>query len=133
MKRLLIILCFPFACFGQSLEEAKEFEKTITAEDLKKHISIFASDEMEGRETGKNGQKLAAEYFTNQYLNYDIPFIDIANGYKQPYDLIERKNEGITISINGKEYNYFNGFYSHKGMRDDTHLFNSLIFSGYGI
>lgn len=133
MKRIIIIICFPFVCFGQSLEEAKEFEKSITAEDLKRHLSVFASDEMEGRETGKNGQKLAAEYFTDQYLNYDIPFIDIANGYKQPYDLIERKNEGITIYINGKEYNYFNGFYSHTGMKDDTLLFNSLVFSGYGI
>lgn len=133
MKKYLVILFFPFACFSQSIEEAKEFEKSITAEDLKKHLSIFASDEMEGRETGKNGQKLAAEYLSKEYQEMEIPVIDIASGYKQQYGLIERKNEGITISINGKEYGYFNGFYSHTGMKDDTLSFNNLVFAGYGI
>jgi hypothetical protein len=133
MKKIILLLFIPFACFGQSLEEAKEFEKTITAEDLKTHLTIFASDEMEGRETGKKGQKLAAEYFTNQYLEMGIPVIDIASGYKQPYELIERKNEGIKMSFKEKELGYFDGFYSHSGMRDDTLFFDNLVFAGYGI
>jgi len=133
MKKVLIFLFLPFACLGQTLEEAKEFEKSITAEDLKKHLTIFASDEMEGRETGKKGQKLAAEYFTNQYMEMGIPVIDIASGYKQPYELIERKNEGIKIKVNEKEFGYFDDFYSHTGMRDDTFFFDNLVFAGYGV
>ena len=34
----------------------------ITASDLKKHLTIIASDEMEGRETGTEGQRKAAAY-----------------------------------------------------------------------
>lgn len=133
MKKLLYILFLPFACFGQTLEEAKEFEKTITSEDLKKHLTIFASDEMEGRETGRKGQKLAAEYLSNQYQEFGIPVIDISSRYKQSYKLIERKNEGIKISINNEGYEYFNGFYSHTGMKDGERSFEELVFAGYGI
>ena len=35
----------------------QEYANTITAGELKKHLDIVASDEMEGRETGSDGQK----------------------------------------------------------------------------
>ena len=38
------------------------FAATITAEELKEHLYIYASDEFEGRETGTQGQKKAAAY-----------------------------------------------------------------------
>jgi hypothetical protein len=36
---------------------ANKYANTITSEDLKKHLSIIASDEYEGRETAMPGQK----------------------------------------------------------------------------
>ncbi len=33
-----------------------EFSKTITAEDLKEHVSFLASDKMEGRQSGSEGE-----------------------------------------------------------------------------
>ena len=41
----------------KDLKKAKKFAKTITADELKEHLYIYASDEFEGRNTGAEGQK----------------------------------------------------------------------------
>jgi len=69
-KLLLILLCLPFIGFGQ---ENKMFSETIIVEDLERHLNILASDSLEGRETGKKGQKMAADYIMNHFKNIGIP------------------------------------------------------------
>ena len=58
---LLGLLCFiVLSCASQKKDSTIEVSKyinTITAEELKKHLYVVASDEMEGRETGSIGQK----------------------------------------------------------------------------
>ena len=54
-------------------QEKIRFSQTITSLDLYKHMSILASDSLEGRETGKKGQKMAAEYIMNHFKNIGIP------------------------------------------------------------
>ena len=51
---------------------AASFANTITADDLKTHLYIMASDEFEGRNTGDTGQKKAAEYLKNFYISKNI-------------------------------------------------------------
>ena len=41
---------------------AYQYAQTIKAEDLSEYLHVLASDEYEGRETGKKGQKMAAKY-----------------------------------------------------------------------
>ena len=54
-------------------ELSKKYAATITTEDLKKHLYIYASDDFEGRKTGEPGQKKAAEYLKNFYVASGIP------------------------------------------------------------
>ena len=71
MKRnFFLVLFFPSILFSQ---ENIKFSKTIVAEDLKQHLSVLASDSLEGRETGKPGQKMAADYIMNHFKNIGIP------------------------------------------------------------
>ena len=49
------------------------FSETINTIDLEKHLSILASDSLEGRETGQKGQKMAADYIMNHFKNIGIP------------------------------------------------------------
>jgi len=49
------------------------FAETINTIDLEKHLSILASDSLEGRETGQKGQKMAADYIMNHFKNIGIP------------------------------------------------------------
>ncbi len=59
-------------CFSISQENIR-FSKTIVLEDLKKYMLVLASDSLEGRETGKPGQKMAAEYIKNHFRKIGIP------------------------------------------------------------
>ena len=43
------------------------YKSTITASDLKKHLTKLTSSEFEGRRTGEKGQKLAANYIKEFY------------------------------------------------------------------
>lgn len=49
-----------------------DYANTITAEELKTHLYTFASDKMEGRMTGTSGQKMAAEYLRDYYVDQGI-------------------------------------------------------------
>ena len=68
--RLIIFFILPTFLFSQ---ENIIFSKTINVEDLQKHVYILSSDSLEGRETGKKGQKMAAEYIKNHFINIGIP------------------------------------------------------------
>ena len=71
MKRLITILfLFPTVFFAQ---ENIKFSETITIQDLERHLNILASDSLEGRETGKKGQKMAAAYIANHFNEIGIP------------------------------------------------------------
>ena len=58
-------------------EKASKYSKYIKAAELKKHLTILASDDFEGRETTTKGQKKAANYIKEHFFNNHIsPAID---------------------------------------------------------
>jgi Zn-dependent M28 family amino/carboxypeptidase len=63
-----------------------DYSNTITAEELKTHLYIFADDAMEGRMTGTNGNNKAAEYLRNFYMDQDISSPIEENNYYQTID-----------------------------------------------
>lgn len=89
MRKITYVLGLMVA-FGLLAQDktAMKYAKTITAEDLKAHLSILASDEYEGRETGKKGQKMAAEYIANHFktLGLEAP---VEGSYFQKFNLTQ--------------------------------------------
>ena len=73
MKNIYAGICL-FFCFVVSaqLPGAEKFAKLITAETLKEHLYIYASDEFEGRETGSEGQKKAVNYLRGFYIKHKM-------------------------------------------------------------
>tara|TARA_Y100001933_G_scaffold238309_1_gene261958 strand:+ start:380 stop:1429 length:1050 start_codon:yes stop_codon:yes gene_type:complete len=69
-KKTVILLFAPLLFIGQ---ENIRFAETITKSELEKHILILTSDSLEGRETGRPGQKKAANYIANHFKNIGIP------------------------------------------------------------
>jgi hypothetical protein len=69
MKKILLLLTVLFCnilVFGQ-IEIAKKYASVINVSGLKKHLNVIASDAMEGRETGTEGQRKAADYIQSQF------------------------------------------------------------------
>jgi hypothetical protein len=84
-------------------EDAETYSKTILASDLNKHLSIIASDEYEGRETGKEGQKKAAQYIKNHFI--EIGLAPGNNGsYFQEFPLDIKDPANVFINVKGVDY-----------------------------
>src|SRR5438128_1766866 len=58
-----------FFLFISACSVSKNITKpdTTTIENLKRHIQYLASDELEGRRTGTNGERLAMEYIKEEF------------------------------------------------------------------
>ena len=98
---LLIIVGLFSVNSNSQLQKANKFAKTITADDLKEYLYVYASDEFEGRNTGEAGQKKAVEYLRNFYIENDIEAGDPDKDYFQKMTLnISRGNEGEVDSEN---------------------------------
>ncbi len=104
---------------------------------MSKDLHVLASDEYEGRETGKQGQKMAATYIAGQfkasgippykeqtyYQPFSIEGIPSAPGFKQVPTLSVKEKE----LVSEKEYYLLQGRFPH-------HLeTQTLLFLGYGI
>ncbi|MDH5382062.1 MAG: M28 family peptidase [Cyclobacteriaceae bacterium] len=93
--------------FAQKEEEAREFATTITVEDLHNHLSIIASDALEGRETGERGQKMAAAYIKAHFekLGLTGPVAsDYGDGYYQKVPLYTSRAGNSIIKAGDKEF-----------------------------
>jgi hypothetical protein len=90
MKKLILLsslFILSISCSSQIGKVASvdptEYINTITAADLKTHLYVIASDEMEGRQTGSSGQKKAGNYLINHYKTNTVSFPKGATDYYQ--------------------------------------------------
>jgi len=117
---------------------AVKYSETIRKEDIEKHLNIIASDEYEGRETGKKGQKMAAEYISNHFAALGIPPFDSVvskngKGYYQEFPLEIQSPEGSSIKIEEKSFEFLKDYYFFPGFDDIKMVKKELLFVGYGI
>ena len=110
IRRALLIVGVFFACSGaqgQPDSVVSRLGSTITAEGLREHLEILASDSFLGRETGKEGQKRAAAYLRDCFQSMGVPPLDsaefpgIRSGYFQPYRVIESKRGRTELYVDG--------------------------------
>ncbi|WP_457610714.1 M28 family metallopeptidase [Lutibacter sp.] len=89
-------------------ETATKYAKTITSNNLNKLLYTFASDEFEGRETGKTGQKKAARFLKKFYIKHAITSPYGGNDYFQAIPTEHLKpgvnpSENVVAFIKGNE------------------------------
>jgi hypothetical protein len=150
MKKLLFLFLLgsTISCTSQknniSVVSPTKYLNTITASDLKKHLYIVASDEMEGRETGSLGQKKAGNYLIKQYQTNKIPFPKGATDYYQRIPaayLNANRNENLPDSENiwayiegsekPNEIIVISSHYDHVGMKNGE-VYNGADDDGSG-
>jgi hypothetical protein len=150
MKKVIIslLLIASISCTSQkngvSEVSPVKYINTITATDLKTHLTIVASDEMEGRETGSAGQKKAGNYLIDQYKANKITFPKGATNYYQKVPaayLNAKKNENLADSENiwayiegsekPNEVIVISAHYDHVGMKNGE-VYNGADDDGSG-
>ena len=88
MKR--VFYCFFFTVQFVSAQKLKKADKIIIA-DLQTHINYLANDKLEGRRTGTNGEKLAFEYISNEFLKTGLIGKGDNNTYLQLFEVTNEK------------------------------------------
>lgn len=110
-----------------------DYANTITQEELKEMLYIYASDEFEGRETGEPGQKKAVNYLRDQYLEMDIPSPITEDDYFQEVPLTKQKAPIVNLSLNGEELENFEDFLVLGSVESQKLDISEVVYAGYGI
>ncbi|WP_116105018.1 M28 family peptidase [Lewinella sp. IMCC34191] len=116
-------------------EQARELAATITVDDLREHLTVLSSDEMEGRETGQPGQKRAAAYLAAQLDSLGIAPIIGDTAYMQTIKFSRQNWQTIDMQLNGEPLRHLWEYYSapSKNASRDSVTIDELVFLGYGI
>ena len=116
-------------------DQARELAATITADDLRKHLTIIAADNMEGRETGEPGQKKAAQYLKAQFQGLGLPAIGEGGGYFQTIVFRNQNWSNLEMTLDGKPLRHlweYAAAPSQNTSRGATDI-EEITFLGYGI
>lgn len=147
-KYLILPLAFALlqSCAANLSYSGSPFQKSyqsITSDELKTHLYIVASDEMEGRETGSEGQKKAGRYLIEQYQKKGITHPSSMTSFYQtvPTEALKSRkgnlpeSENILAFIEGtekpEEIIVISAHYDHVGMTNGE-IYNGADDDGSG-
>lgn len=125
-------------------DRVKEMMENLSKDELIKHLTIIAGDEMEGRKTGEAGQKMAANYLRNFYKKLEIEALPGTDDYfqKVPSEAMKRMfspklndSENVVAYIKGSEkpdeYIVISAHYDHVGVTNGE-IYNGADDNGTG-
>lgn len=135
----LFLASFTFA--QESKDPVEIYMKTITANDAKAHLTFLASDELEGRETTKRGQKVAAMYLATQFMRMGLTpvvYDSVAKSfsYFQKFQLDQKSWDNVSLTVKGKktkQFTFMKDFYLFPNSGHNNSITGNVVFAGYGI
>lgn len=136
MKKIIssIFLIFgtAFSSIANTDSSSVQYASEITLHSATKHLSILASDEFEGRDTGKSGGQKAADYIANEFKKMGL-IAPVNGSYFQNVELVETKFDVKRFEINGVNFGLGDGFYMTGSGAIKTISAKDIVFIGYGI
>jgi hypothetical protein len=109
---LLTVICFiSFAAQAQD-KAAVKYASTITPEDMRAKLTILASDDFQGRETGTEGQKKASRFLEDFYKNTGL-IAPVNDTYRQKFNMYQSDWSDVYVKtksgkkMNGKDIIFF--------------------------
>ena len=113
-------------------ESSKQYGKSITKEELEELLYVFSSDEFGGRGTPSKGQDLATDFLKNNYKDLGIQPAR-KNTYEHKVFLQFDEKPNVSLSINKKEFKYYNDYIAYNNGPDVSFSDTEIIYVGYGI
>lgn len=139
MKYISILFFFFAIVSNAQTTDATDFAKTITAKELKELLYVYASDYFAGRDTGKNGQKIAVDFLKSFYEMNGIVAAKGTDDYFQKMILNIKGNmvdtENVVAVIPGsekpEEYIVISAHLDHVGIENGK-IYNGADDDGSG-
>ena len=107
------------------------FANSINTQDLQTHLYVLASDSLEGRETGKKGQKLAADYIATYFTSIGIPPYN-GTTYYQEFPLLKQSLKTSSLLLKDSLV-FLEDYYTSPFFSSVNIDFTSIQCIGYGI
>lgn len=132
-----LALALSFGAMAQD-KNAIKFSAPVNKERAYEHLSILASDEYEGRETGKKGAWMAAEYIKKQFQSFGLvgPVKGNKDPYMQPVGISAKKLSGISLTVGAQTKENLKDYYVTAQSTPAGGFnvkANEVIFAGYGL
>lgn len=134
MKKLLIWM-LPFLCgcaVAQKQNNPSNYADLITEKTTYAHMQKLATDEMEGRGTGQEGGKKAAEYIASEFRKYGLS-APVNNSYYQEVPLTKRGFTVEDFAIDNQSFTFGKDFFIQTQNPVKTIQSNEIVFIGFGI
>lgn len=135
LASLLSIACYAQVKELKKNKDAVTFSKAINPTNAYKHLSILASDEFEGRETGKKGAWMAADYISDYFKSIGLKG-PVDGSYFQKIDLANYSITQSSLTINGQPKQLYTDYLitsNAVGLNGFTFSADDLVFAGYGV
>lgn len=116
---------------AQQNPTAVKYSKLVSAEFTKEQLTIVASDEMEGRETGQPGAEKAAKYLAGEYKKLGLKPAN--NGsYLLDVPLVQSSFKVSDFVVNGAKPAFGKDFYASGAGLTGSIKADDIVFVGYG-
>lgn len=125
---ICLIACIFVACTDSDLS-SQQPQKIVNSQQLLSDIKYLSSDELEGRKTGTEGNKLAQEFIIDRFVSIGLQSVD--ETYKQIFEHVNsRSGEEFESAVNiigmiegtdgSDEFIAITAHYDHLGIRGDN-------------
>jgi hypothetical protein len=126
----LYILTTSTNIFAQNAEIQK-YGNRINATDLREYLTILSSDALEGRETGKRGQKMAAAFIRAHFEELGLQG-PVNGDYYQVFDLYYTRPGENYVGVGGNRFTNFTEVTFYGNSDSGGEISVPLIFAGNG-
>lgn len=137
MRKLhLIILLFVFSA---ATLLAQAVGPSITAEELRTHVKYLASDELEGRGSGTEGNHKAAQYIAEEFRTYGLKPAGTNGSYFQEFEFVSSVKLGshnkLALQRSGAQVTSLTPDIDFRplGFSSNGTVNAPAVFAGYGI
>src|SRR5262245_63295449 len=131
--RICLAVALVFAAIGQPRAQTSASSKT------RDHVSALASERLEGRLVGSNGERLASEYLVAQLRRIGAKPLPGAADFLLPFEFTAgTRDGGSTATITDARSNANRAFNQRTDVQalsfsDNGDASGSVVFAGYGI
>ncbi len=135
MKKVFLLLLTVTAFILQINAQTLSRKEQKSMQRLQKHINFLASDRLEGRATGTDGEKMSADYIAGQLKKNKIRPKGDSGSYFQNFDLVNLRvaKDSTSFIFNGISHTLFRDFYPISYTSNSKKVQGLLVNVNYGI
>lgn len=122
----IVLIALILASCGQ------KFDPQVTVDDIKETVYYLASDSLKGRQSGEEGNNLAAAFIRQKFEDAGLELL-YDNGF-QPFKLVASAElgKGNELSVNDQSFEVETDFLPY-AFSANTTVDAGVVFAGYGI